>query len=33
MNLKVIFATYKNIGYQLLGLTLVGLGIIGIVLP
>ncbi|MGR3980518.1 YbaN family protein [Pseudoalteromonas sp. 1181_04] len=33
MNLKVILATYKNIGYQLLGLALVGLGIIGIVLP
>ena len=33
MNLKVILATYKSIGYQLLGLALVGLGIIGIVLP
>ncbi|CAM3984041.1 hypothetical protein PMAG_a3886 [Pseudoalteromonas mariniglutinosa NCIMB 1770] len=33
MNLKATLVTYKNIGYQLLGLILVGLGIVGIVLP
>lgn len=33
MSYKVVFATYKNMGYQFIGLVLVALGIIGIVLP
>ena len=33
MSYKVVFAAYKNMGYQFIGLVLVALGVIGIVLP